>query len=56
MTSSRFLAIGKNRIIGHYEIEKEDIGGNKIASYFKIEPEMKDANGDLSDVKFFIKK
>lgn len=48
--------IGRNRVTGHSEIEKRSVVKNRIAGHFEIEPRIEITNGDLSDVRFSIKK
>lgn len=55
-TSSQLLVIGKNRVTSHSGIEKKAARKNRIASYSEIKPGIENANGDLSDARFSIKK
>lgn len=50
------LIIRRNRVIGHFGIKKEARGRNRVVDYSAIEPNIKGANKDSSDVNFSIKE
>lgn len=55
-TNLWLLVTRRNRVDGHFEIKEKAAKKNKIVSYFRIKQEMESANGDLSNVSFFIEE
>ena len=55
-TSPQLPAIGRNGVAGHSGIEKGAARRNRVAGHSGMEPEIDGANGDLSDVRFFIEE
>lgn len=55
-TSLQLSATRKNRVAGHFRIEEATAGRNRVPGHSGIEPRIDIANGDLSDVRFFIEE
>lgn len=55
-TRSWFPATRKNRVAGHSKVKKGAARRNRISIYSEKKPGIEDINGDLCNVKFFIKK
>lgn len=47
------MTLGKNKVINHFEIEKEVIKKNRIAGHSKSKEEMKNANRNIFKISFF---
>lgn len=51
-TSPQLSNTGRNRVIGHFEIEKGAIKRNKVVRYSKKGEEMEGVNADMSKIGF----
>lgn len=50
------IAIKRNRVASHFEIEEEVVERNRVVYHSRIKQGMEEANGDLSDVNFSIQE